>query len=342
MNALLESDPAAHCDRQNSLYVLPLSVIPLKTTALRRAQLIKNSRLESVVELFSGAHTGSGQIDPDHLNLAFRFDEKNESDIDVVQRLATLSSYDVYSLRLELRRLGIAVDHEESLQLPKQQVSELSNHMQVFTRPLVAAVYGKDSEQLRKIGNIVDLFRDPDIAVARRNLEQLSRSLGVEIGAVPEFLEEYGDVYLSLSYYQHCLDESMPLLTDFMDSAADMLKTPAIRGDGARQRMVITTRERLGALAKDVANVLEMFRIRTTDMWEHMSKGSFDGMRNLITQYQVRIGGILCALAVKMQAWQQRCASGVKPAPGRFAEFIRSDMLIGLDRVETINYADAG
>ena len=37
---------------KDSLYILPLSIIPLETPSLKRARLLKDARLNSVVELF--------------------------------------------------------------------------------------------------------------------------------------------------------------------------------------------------------------------------------------------------------------------------------------------------
>ena len=45
---------------RDSLHILPLSMISLETRGLQRARMIKNSRLESVVELFEGEEIGSG------------------------------------------------------------------------------------------------------------------------------------------------------------------------------------------------------------------------------------------------------------------------------------------
>ncbi len=57
---------------RDSLHILPLSILPLSTSALNRARLIKNVRLNSVIELFTGKDTGSGQIEiedlPNQLN----------------------------------------------------------------------------------------------------------------------------------------------------------------------------------------------------------------------------------------------------------------------------------
>ena len=95
---------------QDSLFILPLSIVPLKTKGLKRARLVKNSRLEGMIELFSGDETGSGQVTPSGLERVFQFTEENVSDLDMIRNLSTLGSYDIFSLRIELRRLGLEVD----------------------------------------------------------------------------------------------------------------------------------------------------------------------------------------------------------------------------------------
>ncbi len=55
----------------DSLHILPLAVMPLQTRGLQNANLVKNSQLRSVVELFAGKQTGSGQIEIGDLGLQF-------------------------------------------------------------------------------------------------------------------------------------------------------------------------------------------------------------------------------------------------------------------------------
>ena len=56
---------------RDSIEVLPLSIVPLKINGLRKARIVKNSRLEGVVELFSERESGSGQIRPHDLPKVF-------------------------------------------------------------------------------------------------------------------------------------------------------------------------------------------------------------------------------------------------------------------------------
>ena len=38
--------------------------------------------------------------------------------------------------------------------------------------------------------------------------------------AIPKFLEDYGDIFMSLSYYRQCLDQLLPQVQSFMDGVA--------------------------------------------------------------------------------------------------------------------------
>ncbi|MEE9545500.1 MAG: hypothetical protein V3V55_07925, partial [Rhodospirillales bacterium] len=65
-----KSTEAGDVDR-DSPHILPLSILPVETKALKRARLIKNARLESVVEFFDDIHAGSGQVEIDALGGQF-------------------------------------------------------------------------------------------------------------------------------------------------------------------------------------------------------------------------------------------------------------------------------
>src|SRR5215475_5501393 len=87
----------------DSLFVLPLSVIPFQTETLRSSRLIKNHHMQSVVELYAEKGMGSGQIDVNDLPQHFNWRNAAHSDYDILRKLADMPSFDVYSLRRSLR-----------------------------------------------------------------------------------------------------------------------------------------------------------------------------------------------------------------------------------------------
>lgn len=94
-------------DTMDSLHALPLGIMPLKTPGLRKSAMIKNARLESVIELFRDGSSGSGQIEPSAVTDFYQDTPELREDLGVLGAVGNLQSFDVYSLRIELRNLEI-------------------------------------------------------------------------------------------------------------------------------------------------------------------------------------------------------------------------------------------
>ena len=118
------SDALRDSDR-DSMHILPLSILPVETPGLKRARLIKNARLESVVEMFEDEGTGSGQIDVGALSDEFGWPASPaHPDLVLIKKLSELPSYDVYSLRILLREHGIKLNDVSALRLSASKVDE--------------------------------------------------------------------------------------------------------------------------------------------------------------------------------------------------------------------------
>src|SRR5258706_10357638 len=145
----LNSSPAfeIHDEDRDSLHTLPISILPLKTNVFRRARMVKNSRLESAIEFFAGAGSGRGQIYASsvarHLGLE---QTPPHPDVKLLQTVADLPSFDVYSLRILLRAKGISIADSSALTLSSGKVASLSAYMAKFTRPLVTEIFGQNTE----------------------------------------------------------------------------------------------------------------------------------------------------------------------------------------------------
>ena len=156
-------------------------------------------------------------------------------------------------------------------------------------------------------------------------------------------MEDFGDIYLSLSYYQHCLSNNLPVLSHFMASARELRKHPRFRDNLAFQQTCDLLDSKLRIVCAEVKNILDVFQARTSDMWDNPSKDEFDRMLKLVTDYQLKIGGALCAISVKMNAWRENfCSeSGSDGAsPIKRADFIMTEMRHGIDSIEHIKYSD--
>ena len=59
----------------------------------------------------------------------------------------------------------------------------------------------------------------------------MAEKLRISIEQIPRFLEDYADIFLSLSYYNQCLDRLVPLIESFVVSMADLRKSMQVRND---------------------------------------------------------------------------------------------------------------
>lgn len=312
---------------RGSLSALPLAIIPLETPALRRVRLVKNNCLEGVVEMFDDESTGSGHVHPNNLYEAIP--SVSGLDSEVVKKLSTLHSYDVYSLRISLRNAGIDVNDVSFLKLSPSKQGELSIYMKPFIKRLVMQIYGGGVE-ISDDADITTLFHDPDVQVAKQKLKTISDQLSIALHEVPEFLEDYGDVYLSIAYYRQCLDTIAPIIDDFAAAMDDILKHNQLK----QNPELIKVAKRLQAKVLKLQGVLdERFRIfaqSTQEMWQDMSADRFSEFRKLVEDNHAALGGLLCALSVKMNAWAGKFPSRHTAGPSRWADFVMTDMRQGM------------
>lgn len=324
----------------DSLHALPLSVIPLKTASLRRARLIKNIQLNGVVEIFSGDEVGSGQIEPAQLSKHYGWPEKPpHPDLVTVTRLAFLNSYDVYSLRIEMRRLNIPVNDIQALKLSEDKSRELASYMRSFTEPLIRQVYGAtgDGDDVQNFDELVGMFKSPNRDEALKNLRLIAQKLRINLTEVPQFLEDYGDVFLSLAYFREQLDRLVPKIGEFLEIAKILQSNFQVRNDPRYMNSVQYMDQRLNSVVTSITGRFESFNQHTQDMWKDINADSFDRVRRLITSHHTTVGGVLCGLSVKMRLWDAKF--GRKPPDSHAqsrAEFIMGEMRQGIDKIERI------
>ena len=166
-------------DDRDTLHTLRLADMPIELPTLKRSRMIKNSKLDSVIELFRDRETGSGQIEIDKVPQKYNIPQSHP-DMRILYILSEMPSYDVYSLRVALRQAGIEVNNQEALKLSPAKTSELSTFMKKFTRPLLMQVYGDEAQKMESFADVIQLFRDPDVQKARHKLTLLAGKL--EIG----------------------------------------------------------------------------------------------------------------------------------------------------------------
>ncbi|MEZ0224331.1 MAG: hypothetical protein ACAH83_07260 [Alphaproteobacteria bacterium] len=308
---------------------LSLSIIPLTSSSLKSSRLIKNTRLETMLELHSDSNTGSLQIRPEDIPATFPGTSK--SDQDMIAKLAELKSYDVYSLRVSLKKLGIDVD-PSLLALSDDTKDRLDRYSQEFTRPLILSVFG-DGTGTQDMKALHKVFNEPDVAVVQERLKGMSQKTGIPIEGLPVFLQGYRDLFLSTLYYRENFETLVPDINRFWLWLAELKTQREVTTSagamescrkvmGALRFLFISTRERLAKFR----NEFEMF-------WSDMNRESFERLRKEIEDNHISMGAVLCGLSVKMRDWSSTFPDGRAVGPSTRVQYVMGELEPGLEQL---------
>lgn len=321
----------------DSLHILPLDGMPITTPALRRARLIRNGRLQTMVELYAGVDMGSGQIAVEDVGKEFGWVRlPPHPDLVLLRKLAALASYDVYSLRILLRDSGIAVGDMNALRLSPAKTAELTSYMSEFTRPLLTQIYGADASPCQSFDDLIGLFRDPDVKRAREKLALMAGQLGIDVANIPKFLEDYGDVFMSVSYYRSCLDAIEPPAEGFLDSLQEIRGNHQLKQDADLMETCEAMQRSITGLMTGISGLFAHFEQSTRGMWDNLTAERFRQLENTIRSYHTTIGGVLCALSVKINAWSRVFPDKHTSGLMKRAEFVLLEMRQGFEIIHTM------
>ncbi len=335
-SVLVDGVEVLNSDR-DALHILPLAFLPLKKPGLRRARMIKNTHLDSVIEMYHGCESGSGQISLKDVPLQFNLKRNPpDPDLSIIQKCAQLPSYDVYSLRIALRNLGIEIDDVRVFQLSRQKASELTTYMRHFTRPLIREVYGDVNLNSVGYSDILSLFRQPNNDTARRNLSNVAKKLNITLSEIPAFIAEYGDVFLSLSYYRQCLDDIVPAMDNLTSSINAIRSNRQISQDQNVVNTCNMMEATINTLLVEITGRFENFDRNSSTLWSQLSAERYRKVVDLVRSYHTTTGAVLCALSVKLNAWLSLFPDPDVGGPMKRVEFLMSEMRQGFDRISKI------
>jgi hypothetical protein len=320
----------------DSLYLLPLSLIPLETPGLQRVRLRKNNSMQSIVELFREKSMGSGQVFPSDLFHYFQNESgKLKRDIAILEKLSKLKSFDVYTLRLELGKLDINFQNFDGLKLSDRKRAELNEYMRAFTRPVIRRVYGGRDIELDSVDSIADRLTNPDVAETRKRLTALSRDLNIPLSELPAFLERFGSIFMSVSYFHSCLDMQEEIVPDLQKWIYEIKDSFSVGRDAQSMKAITGMHGLLGGAMAELKASIETFYAMADSFWENASQNSFREFENAVLGQHVAIGASLCALTVKTERWKEAFPNGGASLEKRY-KFVTTELAAGLDQIRGV------
>ncbi len=310
---------------------LSLSSIPLSSNALKGAKLIKNARMETTVELHSDPLSGSLQVAPENIG---DFMQTSPRDQEIIKSLAGLHSFDVYSLRANLKKLGVEVEDAESLELSDDMKEGLSIYSMEFIQPLVEKIFGQGREDLHTAEGLQRIFRDPDMARAKENLKLMAEKTGIPLAEIPKFLEEYSDVFLSVAYYRYGFESVGPDVDRFLFWMHDLRSSRDAAASPKMAAQCKEVEETMRFLANSIRERLAQFQSGFETFWKDINRQSFQLMRTQIEENHASMGSVLCGMIVKMNMWKKTFPDNNVGGPSTRIKFVMTELEPGLVKLK--------
>lgn len=318
---------------KDSLDVLSLSMIPLTSTTLKNARLIKNSRLETAVELYNDPIAGSLQIYPSDIADQIAASERDQ---EIINQLAGLNSYDVYSLRSSLKKLGLEVVDPTALELSDEMKKSLSGITVQFTRPLIEKIFGTGKIDVSDTMALQKVFRDPDVSRVRENLRVMTEKTGMPLAELPKFLEEYSEVFLSVAYYRYSFENIGPEADRFMKWLKELRDHKDVMATPQTAQSCRKVDESMRFLLASVRERLVRFQVSFEMFWKDINKDSFSTLRRQIEENHSSMGSVLCGLGVKLRGWSKEFPDSNFGGPQKRAKYVVTDLEPGIERLRQI------
>lgn len=258
-------------------------------------------------------------------------DGEPHPDIELLRVLDNLKSYDVFNLRIKFREFNIDYEGNDYLKLSHQLEQELAVYMRQFTLPLIQTIFGDNDRELDSVGDIIGLLKNPDSEDARENLRILADRLQIGIGDIPEFLREFSDVYLAISYYKNYADQISVMNASLSEDFNSMEANFSWKADPQIARLCGEAKSKIRGLLMEVFRRLDIYEQETRDFWNDLNAVQFRNIQFLLRDSQTAIGGILCGLGVKLTRWQERFPKAENGAPAVRFEALQNELFPGLD-----------
>lgn len=321
-------------NEQDALDKLSLSMIPLSSSTLRNARLIKNNRMETTVELHHDPSSGSLHIHPDDISDNFTSNARDQA---IIRALASLNSYDVYSLRSSLKQIGVEVEGQNKLDLSDEMKVTLHHYMMAFTRPLVERIFGDETNTpLKPEDDINLLLNDPDITRVRENLKVMADRTGIPVTEIPTFLSEYSDVFLSVAYYRHSFESLSDEIERFLVWIHELQQVRDVKTSGRTVNSCVKTEECIRQLTASVRERMTRFNRAFHTFWADINRESFQTLQQQIEKNHDGMGAVLCGLLVKIRSWSYEFPDNTIGSPMKRATFVMTEIEPGLDKLKQL------
>ena len=317
---------------RDDLHTLCLDAFDIKFKTLREARLVKNVFLETVVEFKESELASSGPMPLKQL--AIEFDERDVSreEIKMINNLASLPSFDCYTLKRGIGPMKISLLNDQIFKLSDERVGTLFDLMSRITRPLIQYLYTDDNLRIKDTSGLLSLIQNTEPLKVKDRLDLVASNLEISLNELPNYLQQFGELFLSVSYFESTFREFNPKLDQFLLWAEDGVKNSNLRNDPNAQREFTQTEQKFKELKENLEARFRLLGNITQIDWQDLGASDFKKIQREILSQQANLAIGLCGLAVKMIEWEYQFPSA-GGSPQQCLEFLSAEANAGLDNL---------
>jgi hypothetical protein len=163
-------------------------------------------------------------------------------------------------------------------------------------------------------------------------LDVVAANLEISVKELPNYLQEFGELFLSVSYFESIFREYNPKLDQFLLWAEDGVKNSNLRNDPNAQRELTQTEKKFRELKENLEARFRLLGNITQIDWQDLGASEFKKIQREISSQQANLAIGLCGLAVKMIEWECQFPSA-GGSPQQCLEFLSAEANTGLDNL---------
>jgi len=332
MNADSEHSSGISLDGHDSITSLPLSAFNLENSTLRSATLRKNIALDTVIDFTNSLRQDIGLITQKELMLHFDRDDVGDADKKTLSSLTSLPSFDCYTLKAALAPLKIKVLDENIFSLSSNMKTTLFPLMSRITRPLIQYLYSDQKFGVSDTETLLKLIKDTEPLKVRDRLEIMAQNMSVSLPKLIENLEEFGELFLSVSFFERINIEASSKIDQLILWAEDGVSNSNLRNDPSAQSQFSQVERRLGYIKANLHSRFDNLSRITQIDWEEFGASDFKTVKREILSQQANLATALCGIMVKAFEWEKQFPSA-GGSPQQCLEFLSEDLNVGLDNL---------
>tara|TARA_Y100000746_G_scaffold201197_1_gene186005 strand:- start:405 stop:1118 length:714 start_codon:yes stop_codon:yes gene_type:complete len=228
--------------------------------------------------------------------------------------------------------MKISLLNDQILKLSDERVGTLFDLMSRITRPLIQYLYTDDNLRIKDTSGLLSLIQNTEPLKVKDRLDMVASNLEISLNELPNYLQEFGELFLSVSYFESTFREFNPKLDQFLLWAEDGVKNSNLRNDPNAQRELTQTEQKFRELKENLEARFRLLGNITQIDWQDLGASDFKKIQREILSQQANLAIGLCGLAVKMIEWEYQFPSA-GGSPQQCLEFLSAEANTGLDNL---------